>query len=241
MKSNAKLKSEELALVVEGLGLNEDKDFELKNIPVASGGDGSSSTSNIENEKAINQKLAYKITEKPVAINPGEEFIVGLNFNGDEKEHSLSVYGYLYRGSKCYSCCDSCDEVLERDAQSLDVQLDAGEEKEIELPIKADEKLEAGEYKLKVRIRVDGQKTEKELTETVSVKDVIQEKAACVPVYSAEISGNKPPISSTEKKIAAESSGAVVYESSSEKAKHLTAYILIIVLGLVCAVLGWRK
>ena len=242
LKSNAKLKTEELTLVVEGLGLSEDKDFELKNIHSSETEvDSTTSTKDGEDTEKTNQKLAYEIIEKPAAINPDEEFAVGLGFNGDEKEHSLSVYGYLYRGSKCYSCCDSCDEVLEREANKLEVQLDAGEEKEIELPFKADEKLEAGEYKLKVKIRVDEQITEKELTETISVKDIIKEKTACLPVYSAGISGNKPSLSSTEKKIATESSGVVVYESSSEKAKDLTAYILIIVLGLVCAVLGWRK
>src|SRR3989344_3293004 len=242
LKSNAKLKTDELTLVVEGLGLSEDKDFELKNIHSSETEvDSTTSTKDGEDTEKTNQKLAYEIIEKPAAINPDEEFAVGLGFNGDEKEHSLSVYGYLYRGSKCYSCCDSCDEVLEREANKLEVQLDAGEEKEIELPFKADEKLEAGEYKLKVKIRVDEQITEKELTETISVKDIIKEKTACLPVYSAGISGNKPSLSSTEKKIATESSGVVVYESSSEKAKDLTAYILIIVLGLVCAVLGWRK
>ncbi len=242
LKSNVKLKTGELTLVVKGLGLSEDKDFELKNIPPANDEKVSSlSTNNKEKEETINQKLTYKIIEKPATINSGEKFTVSLGFNGDEKEHSFSVYGYLYRGSKCYSCCENCEKVLERDANMFDFQLDAGEEKEIELPLKADEKLEAGEYKLKVKIEVDGQKTEKELTETVSVKDESKDKSVCIPTYSFGGGQSKQSLSSTEKKITAESSGVVVYESSSEKAKHLTAYILIIVLGLVCAVLGWRK
>lgn len=243
LKSNIKLKNEELTLVVEGLGLSKDKDFELKNIPITSDSEESfsSSTNKIEKEVTINKKLVYEITAKPATIDSGEKFTVSLGFKGDEKEHYFSVYGYLYRGSKCYSCCENCEEVLEREANKLEVQLDSKEEKEIGLPIKADEKLEAGEYKLKVKIRVDGQKTEKELTETVLVKDESQEKNACVSVYSAGASGNKQTLSSTKEKMDVESSGVVVYESSSEKAKHLTAYILIIVLGLVCVVLGWRK
>ncbi len=242
LKSKAKLKSEELTLVVEGLGLSEEKDFELKNIPSSENeADLTTSTKAGDSTEKTNPKLTYEIIEKPAAINPGEEFAINLDFKGDEKEHSVLVYGYLYRGSKCYSCCEDCDEVLERDANKIEFGLEAGEEKKVELPFKADGKLEAGEYKLKVKIKVDGQKIEKELTETILVKEESQEKNACVPVYSSGITGNKRITSSTEEKITAESSGVVVYESSSEKAKHLTAYILIIALGMVLVVLGWRR
>jgi len=95
--------------------------------------------------------------------------------------------------------------------------IEKNEEKSIEIPIFTN--ASAGEYKLKVRINKDSQKTSSELTKDIVIRENSNNNANPVkneksPVQDDVITGNY--------------ANGIVYESSTQKAKHLVPIFLII-------------
>jgi len=235
---NEKIKDGKAMLIIEGLGEKAEKEITVSGI----------STSlckeiKVEVESEEEKKLSYQIVDLPMSVSAGEEFKVKVEFDGDDEEHEFKVWSYLYRGSKCYSC-----EAGERDDNLIEFELDGNEDEEIELLVKVDKEIEEGEYKLKVKLNKDGQKTNKELTESIYVKSVGEkkERSESLCLLSGDVINEEIVVEGTTSKIVNkdilnEVKGIVVYESSSEKANNLIPYIIIAVLGLLCVVLIWRK
>ena len=65
----------------------------------------------------------------------------------DDKTHTFTLWGFAYRGSKCYSCRDSQEE---KNHLLRDLIFEPGEEKVVEIPVLLDSKMEEGEYNLKI-------------------------------------------------------------------------------------------
>ena len=119
--------------------------------------------------------------------------------------------------------------------------------KEVELNINIDSDLEKGEYNLKVKINKDNQKTDQELTESIIIKEneefELSEKTNKITGMAVTnfAENDNFGLSAEELEIKERSKGIVVYESSSEKAQKVVPYLLIIILGLVCFVLIFKK
>ena len=106
--------------------------------------------------------LDYFVVEQQKEIFSGREFKIRVNFtNHDLGEHDVSVWSYVYRGSKVYS--------ISRKANEHNFSLDLGESRIIELPILVD--AEPGDYKIKVKIKKDNQKTDYEMKWDVAVTE----------------------------------------------------------------------
>ena len=172
---------------------------------------------------------------------------VKLNFQGDNSEHEFKVWAYLYRGSKCYSCCSDCEVVLERDDNLIEFDLSENTEKEVKLLVPIDSGIAEGEYNLKIKINKDQQKTNQEITAAIIVKENEELKLSektnqitgmAVTNFAAE---DNFGLSAEELRVKESSKGIVVYESSSKKAQKVIPYLLIIILGLVCFVLIFKK
>lgn len=168
--------------------------------------------------------LINQLTESPLSVESNRDFNVKVELtNNDESDHMVDIYSYIYRGSKCYS--------PDREANKKSILLRAYQTKEVEL-----ENLvsgaEPGDYNLKVRIKRDDQKTEKEITkpiqvlqqsvvEPVEVKET-QEKTALSEEgnedYATILESAKQP--------------KIIYESPSEKSKKLAVYFF---MGLLVA------
>ncbi len=207
------------------------------------------------NEKEVNkvkdkgQKFGYEIIGLPATISSLEPLNVKVEFTGDKNEHEIKVWSYLYRGSKCYSCCADCESVFERDNNLKKFDLNIDEIKIIELPLDIDEDIAAGEYKIKVKVNKDNQKTDQELTATINLKEPekIEKKADNLDLTLLPLtqSGKSPEIEGLElftmKRMIAGNKGVVIYESNAEKAKNLIPILLAITFGLLCLVLIWKK
>ena len=250
---NLKIKEGDVDLIVSGLDEKDEMETSIEGVDKTLCRDYLSYVRELEKEEnkgaksGGSNKLSYNLVDLPKNVFVGEELDLKLRFNGDSSEHEFKVWGYLYRGSKCYSCCSDCERVLERDDNIIEFDLDENEENEIKLSVTVDENLKEGEYKIKVKVNKDNQKTDKELTETIIVKE---KKEIKVSQETNQLTGMAVTnfvedsgfgLSAEELKFKEKSKGIVVYESSSEKAKKVIPYLLIIILGLVCFVLIFKK
>ncbi|MEK6969079.1 MAG: lamin tail domain-containing protein [Nanoarchaeota archaeon] len=233
-----KFKDGSATLIVEGLGERTEVAISLTGInsdlceEVV--GDG-------EEQKPT---LSYKIINLPASVTAGDTLSLQIELQNDAEDHQFKAWGYLYRGSKCYSCSSG---EKEKEDNLISFDLDQSDSKIIELPIKIDEEIAAGEYSLMFKLNKDNQKTDKSLTKKIYVNGNKETLAVTKTDLSKETSTEPLPtrLSSEQdlkkEALLSELEGIVVYEDTSEKAKELIPFVLILVFGLVSLVLVWKK
>jgi len=174
------------------------------------------------------QKFDYQILENPERVRPGETFDVKIEITGDGEEHDLKVWSYVYRGPKHHS-----DEKIKT------ITLGKNEIKIVDLEVEMEDGVEEGDYKLKVKINKDNQKTDKEMTEEIKV---INEENQCVVIGESLALKNE---SSLKEKLKwarkMEEEGEVVYLSSSAKTDQWLPLMIIILLALLSLILIFKK
>ncbi len=155
-------------VVLSGFGLEERGMIEIAGVktslcPKTSTGTSSTETSS-ENSK---KKFDYEVTDYESYVKVKEEFIVKVKLeNNDNEDYDIKVWSYVYRGSKSYTG--------DQEANIEEFVLGAGKSKVVELKnIVLD--AESGEYKLKVKINKNNQKTDYEITKSIKVEAVNEE------------------------------------------------------------------
>ena len=117
------------------------------------------------------------------------------------------------------------------------------EVKMVDFLMKLDSEMKEGEYKLKVKLNKDAQKTEQELTEDIYVtaaEIVLSQEERLISAAAAE-EFNEGKIDLSTREISKQTMGIVVYESSPEKAKQLIPYLLVITFILMVVVVIKNK
>jgi hypothetical protein len=239
LDDNCNLKEGKAKVMIEGLG---DTDEETISVSVDEKQCGSEAKKTASQKvsatkttatKSSSAQLSAKFVGLPSVVLPSEPIEVKVKFIGDEESHGIKVWSYVYRGSKCYSCGEK-----EREDNAKEVKLNSGEEKEVSFWLNLDEEIEEGEYKVKVKWIKDAQKTEHELTGDVYVnvpEEKVEKQETSLLTLSTTKTNNKEIETSSSNRTLI-GAGFVAYESSTERAKNLIPYILVIVLGLVCVV-----
>lgn len=184
--------------------------------------------------KSTSARFEYELVNFPAELESGESFTIRVRLkNNYYNEMPVKIWSYVYRGSKSYSG--------ERELNLKNAVLSKGEEKVITLANTLDE-VESGEYKLKVKINKNNEKTDKELTETITITggtEKSKEKAvkclACkcsnpVPVAEMVMAGAKTTTS--PQKIIQTEPDSIVYQSDNSMQKK-AAPILLSVAGLL--------
>ncbi len=180
----------------------------------------------------------FFLEELPAAVAPGEVLRLSAHIlNDDKKKHNYQIWSYLFRGNKCYSCLSN---TVAREANRQTFTLDPQEAKEVEFLLKLDDTLKEGEYKVKVKLRKDEQKTVKELTGSIYVliekKEEVQEEREESKEKESGLTAlakkteQQPNLLAQKRKVADGLTGFVVYESSSERRKEVVPYVLIVAL-----------
>lgn len=239
---NAKIEGGIATLIVEGLGTSTKKELVIEGL----GKDvcqkftvysEKRETEKSKEDKEI-KKNVFTLLDLPAEIHPGEA--VRAKIRAQSKEDAeYEVWGYLYRGNKCYSCASG-----ERDENKVSFTVDENEEKTVEVLVKADEELEEGEYALMVKYKKDGQKTVKSTTQKMYVQKRIETKTANQTAPLLSSSSNPLPLFVSEKiqkKWLPGYEGMVVYESNSEQSKNMISYALLAAFGLLSLVLVISK
>ena len=206
-------------LITEGLGERNSKNIEIEGITK----DLCEKTT-IEKTKKTTGSFTYAIIDAPQEVFSGEEFTVQLSIkNDDSEEHEATVWSYVYRGSKCY--CGN------REENKKEISIAPEREEIITLNNKVID-AEPGNYKLKVNIIKDSQKTIRELTNEIQVIPSALESSANPSLQNKPEAGIN--LESTKYPILA-------YESTTIKAQELIPILVIILLAILSAVLIWKR
>ena len=154
----------------------------------------------------------------------------------NDEDEKFESWGYLYRGSKCYSCAEG-----ERDENRIFFSVDKDEVKSVKIIVKADQGLAPGEYNLMVKYKKEGQKTEHSISQKIIVGESAEKAKAAdqaLLLLSRPGDAELPLISEKiQKKEISNYGGIVVYESVSERSKNLVSWALLIAFGLLSLVL----
>lgn len=213
-------------VVIEGLDKEDRKKMEIEGIKTSACSTSSTKTSSSTTSK---KKFEYELVDYPYNIKVGEESVVRVKVvNNDDEDYRIAVWSYVYRGSKPYSG--------DREQNKEVFTLSEDEARIIELKnIVLD--AESGQYKLKVKVNKNNQKTDYEITKSITIEDVQKEKKVdCLE----------------QKKMTAEESvwqledvpkfrPEIIYESSTYKVKKLIGYFIIGILTFLSIVLIWRR
>ncbi|MEM4336954.1 MAG: lamin tail domain-containing protein [Candidatus Woesearchaeota archaeon] len=112
-------------------------------------------------KKEENQKFSYELINFEENIYSGEEAKAILLIKNDNKPHIIKVSAYIYRGPKKYS------EIYEES-----FTLTRNEDKTLEISLHNN--ASPGDYKLKIKINKDNQKTDYEITQNITILKVAQ-------------------------------------------------------------------
>ena len=169
--------------------------------------------------------LTYNLVEYPASAEIGEEFSINVELtNNDDNNHYVDLSSYVYRGSKSYSSS--------REENKKKVLVKAGETQEFGL-VNLVKKAEPGEYKLKVKIKRDDQKTEKQITKNITLKSKKPaESSEKIAVSSKSLAQMQPPLVILNPK-----DSKIVYESTGEKTKKLLPYFMIALFAALLVIL----
>ncbi|GAG47587.1 unnamed protein product, partial [marine sediment metagenome] len=204
-------------VVLEGLDESDSEKIDIEGIKTSLCEQSSSSSSS--SSKGFN----YELISKPDEIKTGESFEIEIKLeNNDKKEHDIDIWSYVYRGNKCY-CRDREENKKEFSIAPETNKIVALKNTVIDA--------EPGDYKLKVNIIKDNQKTAKQLTEDIKVVLSASESYG-------EFFQNKP---STSDNLESKKYPRTIYESTSIKAQKLIPLFIIVLLAILSAILLWKR
>jgi hypothetical protein len=159
-------------LIVSGLDTNDTENIYIKGITESICKKSSSSESSLTlTEK---DEIEYEILDFKNEYFIDEIIEAKLKINNlDQEDHEYTVWSYVYRGPKCYSG--------KREDNQKKFIIKAGNSKTIKLE-NIPKSVNDGEYKYKIKIKKDQQKTEHELTEDIFFKEKIESDKVSVDV-----------------------------------------------------------
>lgn len=154
--------------------------------------------------------------------------------NNNNQDISIKIWSYVYRGSKSYSG--------DREENLEELILKANSMHIIELE-NIVENAEPGNYKFKVLLNKNSQKTNDEITKDIIINENIQAekievKSSLSEETTEEISGLGTQVQINN---ALAGNYGFVYESTTEKAKNLVPTFMIILSVLINIALIWKR
>ena len=162
------------------------------------------------------KKFGWNITSIPNDAFIGDNFPISVKIVSDEKEHIISLWSYVYKGSKVYSGS--------KDANKKIISLQRTEEiiATLNTPVK---NAPSGEYSVKVVLNKDSQKTNSEIKRAIILKEKESKKVAKT---NSEVQAKFMPIQKP-------------YESNEERIKKTIPYFIIAFSIFLNAILIWRR
>lgn len=237
-------------LYLEGLDLEVTEEFDIEDIDEEVCTDYLDYVDSTESDSdSSSSESSYELIGYPETASPGETISLELQMLSDDEEHDYKVWAYVYRGSKCYSCYNS---TVEREDNLQEFGLDENELKQTTFLIKLDDKMDDGDYKIKVKINKDDQATNTELTENITISsslssgdEEIESSEEDLETYSdgtdSDVSSSYTSLSSLSDEEVDQFEGIIVYESSSKKAQKLVPYLMIFCVLLLIVVVFKEK
>ena len=214
-------------LKAEGLDSEDEEEIEIEDLT-----DSLCEVKVVQQKELSSNKFDFEIKEFNENIQLGKKFNTKVILdNNNNVEIPIKIWSYVYRGSKSYSG--------EREKNKKELVLEANSLHEIELENTIEE-ADSGNYKFKVIVNKNNQKTNNEIIRDISI---INEN------YNSEndkklIENKNNRGNNGEKMITANKAlmpNNLAYESATEKAKNLAPIFLIILSVLLNIVLIWKR
>ncbi len=178
-------------------------------------------------EEEQKKKFSYSIISHTANITQGSYGSVIVELNSDDEDHLIRISAYLYRGPKKYSEVSEKSLTLEKlSSETIELKFftDAG----------------PGDYKLKVKINKDNQKTDYELRENVTMvkgkEDEIDEEET-----ETEDKESKKETNEKKPRLINITNPSIVYKSPKAKSEALIPIIMISMLAVLSGVLIWKR
>ncbi|MCX8147047.1 MAG: lamin tail domain-containing protein [Candidatus Woesearchaeota archaeon] len=237
LKQSCSYNSGTYTLIVEGFNITK-----TRAVKIEKNSDCDEKSDNEETIKNASSKLSYEIVDYPDEVFTGENFSIKVNIQNDNKKHNFTLWSYVYKGAKCFSCING-----DRDSNKRSITLEPYESETIELFNIADGPEDM--YKLKVKIKKDYLKTEYEITKDIllfgkgselNTSLINPQLAAYVEEIKIENIKNlsQSKNSSKNAKSIEGVTGGVVYKSATQKAKEMVLYLIIIALAVLILILA---
>jgi len=183
----------------------------------------------VESKPFSSKKFSFDIRDFNENIEVGKKFNTKIMLdNNNNADIPLKLWSYVYRGSKSYSG--------DREANKKEFILKANSLHIVELDNMVEE-ANPGNYKLKVVVNKNNQKTNNELT-----KDIVINLKSDKNIENGGIDDNEN--NNVENLVTANKvlmPSELIYESTTEKAKNLVPIFLIILSVLINVVLIWKR
>ncbi|MBL7055838.1 lamin tail domain-containing protein [Candidatus Woesearchaeota archaeon] len=216
---NGKLDDDDYVIVTKGIDSEDEEEIEIADLTDALCETIEATTNS---KRASNLEFELKDFNNIVYSGDGIISKVILDNNGDASI-PVNIWSYIYRGSKSYS------GLREENMKSFILSSNTLQEIELKNVL---EDVPPGNYKLKVLLNKDNQKTNKEIVKDIEVRNKkgetsIQNKNSQTGVNNLNNANQK--------------STGVIYESSTEKAKNLVPIFLIMLSILINIVFILRR
>ncbi|MBW2965512.1 lamin tail domain-containing protein [Candidatus Woesearchaeota archaeon] len=217
---------DDYTIVIEGLDQEAKKTIDL-NGRSSECNKKSPSTSSSSTASTSSSKFTYKLISKPNKIETNNPFETEVRLtNNENKDINIDIWSYVYRGSKCYSG--------NREENQQNFLLEKQESRTVKLENTVPE-AEPGDYKLKVKIRKDNQKTTKDITESIEIIEKEIEES-----YEIEEDSITKENIYKERPFIPNQDPLIIYESNSYKTKRLVPFFIIGLLCFFSIILIWR-
>ena len=180
-------------------------------------------------------KPLFEIISIPSSVDLNQEFTSKIRLNNEEnEEHKYSLWSYVYRGSGLYS-------EGERETNLQELSIPSKSSALIELKNVA---LEEGDFKFKIKIRKDEQKTTKDITQDMNVLSLKEEKEK--KKLDIKVEEEKEGLLAKKNGIIkniflSEKEPNILYISSSFKARKLASFFILFLLSYLLIFIIWKK
>ena len=240
-------------IVLEGRGVTLRTEFSVVESDCVSSGSSSSSSTHRSHSTGLSSASAarVKVAEGlivPPSIISGEAFNSTVTFSAVRGEYN--VWGYVYRGSACYSCSS---KTFKPEEKQFIVHSDGTSPLIVTVPIFPDT-LEEGEYQVKVKVLRSGLKTPHEFRSPILVTEYLTDKKGSAlatragtgvddTIGSEEVSNFSRALTSGSSfsRVFGSSQGVTIYEGSNSSSTQVIGIFLALTFAVLCVILVLRK
>ena len=225
IKSNCdeEFDDDDYIIIARGLDSEDEEEVEIEDLT-----DSICDVKIVQTKQFSPKKFSFDIQDFNENIKVDKKFNTKIVLdNNNDQDIPIKLWSYVYRGPKAYSG--------EREENKKEFILKSNSLQVVELSNIVDE-AEPGNYKFKVIVNKNNQKTNNEITKDIIINNKLKSNNA-ENLNNNEDNNAKNLITANNVLM----NRGIIYESSTEKAKALIPLFLIIISIIINIVLIWRR
>ncbi len=210
-------------IIARGLDSEDEEEVEIEDLT-----DSMCNVKIVQTKQFSPKKFSFDIQDFNENIKVDKKFNTKIVLdNNNDQDIPIKLWSYVYRGPKSYSG--------EREENKKEFILKSNSLQVVELSNIVD-KAEPGNYKFKVIVNKNNQKTNNEITKDIIINNKL--KSNNIENLNNNENNNAENLITANNVLM---NRGIIYESSTEKAKALIPLFLIIISIMINIVLIWRR